>query len=97
MITSRIQRTLGTPSALAVGLLMVVGSLLILLVFQYNWLRHVERVSAFAYRATLHGYLDAVSAEVELFYRDTAERLLEPMRSLRFGARNPPRESASSF
>ena len=77
MITSRIKRTLGTPSALAVGLLMVVGSLLILLVFQYNWLRHVERVSAFAYRATLHGYLDAVSQEVEQFYRGAAERLLE--------------------
>jgi signal transduction histidine kinase len=77
MVTSKIKRTLGTPSALAIGLLMVVASLLVLLVFQYNWLRHVERVSAFAYRATLHGYLDAVSAEVEYFYRSVAERLLE--------------------
>ncbi|MCA9726109.1 MAG: HAMP domain-containing histidine kinase [Candidatus Eisenbacteria bacterium] len=77
MAPSGFRRAFRSPSAMVVGLLMVVASLLVLLLFQYNWLRHVERVSAFAYRATLHGYLDAVSAEVEFYYRGVAERMLE--------------------
>lgn len=50
--------------------------LVILLVYQYAWLRRYERVSNLAYEASIEGALAAVRTEVEQQYRLLGEGLL---------------------
>lgn len=50
--------------------------LVILLVYQYAWLRRYEQVSNLAYEASVEGALAAVRTEVEQHYRELGEDLL---------------------
>lgn len=59
-----------------VGFLAVCAPLLVLLGLQYRYLDTLKRTSAMAHRATLRNYLEAVTTEVQYFYRSTAERAL---------------------
>lgn len=54
----------------------VLAPLLCLLVLQYRWLSTLEKSSAIAREATLQNYLDAVTGEVEYYYRWIGERSL---------------------
>ncbi len=54
----------------------VVAPLLLLLGLQYVWLTKLESVSTIAHRAALNNYLEAVSTEVQYFYRSLGERAL---------------------
>jgi signal transduction histidine kinase len=58
------------------GLAAVAVPLVLLLGLQLKWLSSLERTSAIAERALLSNYIEAVSHEVEYFYRAQAERAL---------------------
>ncbi len=58
------------------GLGAVAIPLALLLGLQLKWLSSLERTSAIAERAWLSNYIEAVSSEVEFFYRAQAERTL---------------------
>ena len=59
-----------------------------LLGLQYKWLTSLQKTSAIAENAWLGNYLEAVSSEVEYFYRKQAERALNVPVSL-FALNNP--------
>jgi signal transduction histidine kinase len=59
-----------------VGFLAAFVPLLVLLGLQYRYLDTLKSTSAIAHRATLTNYLEAVTTEVQYFYRGTAERVL---------------------
>jgi signal transduction histidine kinase len=61
---------------LLIGFLAVLVPLGILLGMQYKWLTSLAKTSAIAEKAWLNNYLEAVSSEVEYFYRKQAERAL---------------------
>lgn len=61
---------------LVVGFLVVLLPLGVLLAMQYKWLVRLQETSAIAETAYLNNYLEAVSSEVEYFYRKHAERSL---------------------
>ena len=48
----------------------------LLVSLQYGWLVRLERTSVVAYEAYLNHYLEAVTNQVEYFYKKTAERAL---------------------
>jgi len=75
-------RRLGKRRALWIGFLAVLLPLAVLLVLQYKWLARLEKTSAIAEKAWLSNYLEAVSNEVEYFYRKEAERGLNLSESL---------------
>jgi signal transduction histidine kinase len=50
--------------------------LVALLGLQYHWMRELERTSAIVEEATLDNYLEALTADVEVFYRTEGERAL---------------------
>ncbi len=56
--------------------LAVVLPMALLLTFQYRWLTSLAETSAIAERAALSNYIEAVSTQVEYFYRRQAERSL---------------------
>ena len=58
------------------GLGAVAIPLALLLGLQLKWLSSLERTSAIAEKAWLSNYIEAVSSEVEFFYRAQAERTL---------------------
>ena len=58
------------------GLVAVAIPLALLLGLQLKWLSSLERTSAIAEKAWLSNYIEAVSSEVEFFYRAQAERTL---------------------
>ncbi len=58
------------------GLGAVAIPLALLLGLQLKWLSRLERTSAIAEKAWLSNYIEAVSSEVEFFYRAQAERTL---------------------
>ena len=58
------------------GAVVAVVPLVLLLRFQYGWLVRLEETSAIANKAYLDHYLEAVTNEVEYFYRKQAERIL---------------------
>jgi len=58
------------------GLAAVAIPLAALLALQLKWLSSLERTSAIAEKASLSNYIEAVSSEVEFFYRAQAERTL---------------------
>ena len=60
--------------ALWIGFFAALVPLAVLLVLQYKWLARLEKTSAIAEKAWLSNYLEAVSSEVEYFYRKQAER-----------------------
>lgn len=70
-----------------VGLVAVMAPLAVLLALQYRWLVELDRTSAVAHRAALANYLEAVTKQVEYFYRTAAERSL----NLSAGAFTPER------
>jgi hypothetical protein len=70
-----VKRLLGRHG-LAVGFVAVLLPLGLLLGFQYRWLLDLEATSAAAERSYLRNYLEGVSARVETFYRQQAERSL---------------------
>ena len=47
-----------------------------LVVLQYHWMRQLERTSAIVGEATLDNYLEAITSDVEVYYRTEAERAL---------------------
>jgi signal transduction histidine kinase len=57
-----------------IGFLAVLLPLTVLLVLQYRWLVRLEKTSAYAEKAWLKNYLEAVSEKVEYTYRKQAER-----------------------
>jgi len=59
-----------------VGFVAVLLPLGLLLAFQYRWLLDLAATSAAAERSYLRNYLEGVSARVETFYRQQAERSL---------------------
>ena len=59
---------------LLIGFLAVLVPLGILLGMQYKWLTSLAETSAIAEKTWLNNYLEAVSSEVEYFYRKQAER-----------------------
>jgi signal transduction histidine kinase len=61
---------------LVVGFTAVLVPVLILLGLQYVWLDRLAEVSAVAHKAALDNYLEAVSTEVQYFYRSVGERAL---------------------
>lgn len=61
---------------LIVGFVAVLVPLGVLLALQYRWLVRLQETSAIAETAYLNNYLEAVSSEVEYFYRKQAERSL---------------------
>jgi len=63
---------------LLVGFVAVALPLLVLLTMQYRWLTRLAKTSATAENAYLENYLEAVSGDVEVFYRKQAERTLNP-------------------
>jgi signal transduction histidine kinase len=69
-----IGRPLRERRALWIGFLAVLAPLAVLLVMQFKWLARLEKTSAIAEKAWLSNYLEAVSSEVEYFYRKQAER-----------------------
>jgi len=58
------------------GLGAVAIPLALLLGLQLKWLSSLERTSAIAEKAWLSNYIEAVSSEIEFFYRTQAERTL---------------------
>jgi signal transduction histidine kinase len=61
---------------LRLSLVAVAIPLALLLGLQLKWLSSLERTSAIAEKAWLSNYIEAVSSEVEFFYRSQAERTL---------------------
>lgn len=61
---------------LLAGFAAVLIPLTVLMVMQYRWLVDLQEKSAIAHEAALNNYLEAVGTEVEYFYRNNAERLL---------------------
>ena len=59
-----------------IAFLVALVPLVVLLLFQYAWLRRYERVSNLAYEASVEGALAAVRTDVEQSYRELGERLL---------------------
>ena len=59
-----------------IGFLAALAPLIVLLGLQYRTLDTLKRTSAIAHRATLKNYLEAVTTEIQYFYRGTAERTL---------------------
>ena len=50
--------------------------LLGLVILQYHWMRQLERTSAIVGEATLDNYLEAITSDVEVYYRTEGERAL---------------------
>jgi signal transduction histidine kinase len=70
--------------ALWIGFLAALAPLAVLLGLQYSWLVDLQETSAVAEKAYLENYLEAISSEVEYFYRAQAERSLNvPVQYLR--------------
>jgi signal transduction histidine kinase len=67
---------------LLVALLTVLAPLVLLVGLQYVWLNDLQEVSAVAHKAALNNYLEAVTTEVQYFYRSAAERALNLPASL---------------
>jgi two-component system phosphate regulon sensor histidine kinase PhoR len=64
-----------------VGFVAVLVPLLVLMALQYRWLVDLQDTSANARKHTLSNYLEAVSTNVEYYYRATAEKALNvPLR-----------------
>ena len=61
---------------LSISLAAVVTPLIVLLALQYVWLANLEKASTIAHKAALNNYLEAVTTEVQYFYRSTGERAL---------------------
>ncbi|MFQ5720257.1 MAG: sensor histidine kinase [Acidobacteriota bacterium] len=59
-----------------VGALIAVIPLALLVKLQHGWLVRLERTSAIAHKAYLTHYLEAVTNDVQFFYRKNAERVL---------------------
>lgn len=57
-----------------IGFLAVLLPLTVLLAMQYGWLVRLEKTSAYAEKAWLKNYLEAVSEKVEYFYRKQAQQ-----------------------
>ena len=66
----------GAFKLLVAGFLAVLIPLAVLMTLQVRWLASLEKTSAIAEKAWLDNYLEAVSSEIELFYRTQAERSL---------------------
>jgi signal transduction histidine kinase len=58
------------------GFAAVLIPLVVLLALQYRWLVKLDRSSKIVHKATLSGFLDSVSKEVEFTYKEKGERLL---------------------
>jgi signal transduction histidine kinase len=80
---------------LLAGFLAVALPLVVLLTMQYRWLTRLAKASAKAENAYLENYLEAVSGDVEIFYRTQAERTLNP--SALLVRRGDPDEAAAYF
>jgi signal transduction histidine kinase len=61
---------------LVISSAVAVVPVVLLLGMQWVWLSRLEAASALAHEAALRSSLEAVGTDVELFYRSTAERLL---------------------
>jgi signal transduction histidine kinase len=59
-----------------IGFTAVLIPLLVLLALQYRSLARLDQTSALVHKAVLNNFLEAVSKEVDYFYRNTAERVL---------------------
>ncbi len=79
-------RSLLARHTLSIGFAVALVPLVVMVAMQYVWLSRLERASALAREATHRGYLETVVAEVERYYRTSAERLLDiPAALLRHG------------
>src|ERR1700710_2717334 len=66
-------------NTLWVGLVAGLVPLIVLLAFQYRWLRELDRFSERAHKAQIDSLLEAVSKNVEYFYTDAGQVLdLQP-------------------
>ncbi len=66
-------------NTLWVGFVAVLVPLIVLLAFQYRWLRELDRFSERAHKAQIDSLLEAVSKNVEYFYTDAGQVLdLQP-------------------
>jgi len=70
-------RTKLRRNALWFGFLAVLVPLTVLLFMQYRWLSDLNDQSIIAYEATVNNYLEAVSRDVEYYYRETAAYYLD--------------------
>jgi signal transduction histidine kinase len=71
----RLARSLGRQT-LWIGFFAVLVPLVVLLGLQYRWMVRLEHTSAMVHKATLSNFLEGVTWEVESFYGNTAERVL---------------------
>ncbi|HEX3554973.1 MAG TPA: HAMP domain-containing sensor histidine kinase [Thermoanaerobaculia bacterium] len=60
-----------------IGFTAILIPLLVLLALQYRSLVRLDQTSALVHKAVLNNFLEAVSSEVDYFYRNNAERLLD--------------------
>ncbi|MFY9823789.1 MAG: HAMP domain-containing sensor histidine kinase [Thermoanaerobaculia bacterium] len=59
-----------------IGFTAILIPLLVLLALQYRSLVRLDQASALVHKAVLNNFLEAVSSEVDYFYRNNAERVL---------------------
>jgi signal transduction histidine kinase len=59
-----------------IGFTAILIPLLVLLALQYRSLVRLDQTSALVHKAVLNNFLEAVSSEVDYFYRNNAERVL---------------------
>ena len=60
-----------------VGFVAVLAPLLVLLALQYRWLTRLEETSATVQKAVLNNLLDSIAKNVDHYYRDSAQRVLD--------------------
>jgi len=69
--------TLPKRHTLWVGFVAVLVPLLVLLALQYRWLARLDETSATVHKAVLNNLLESISQNVDYYYRDSAQRVLD--------------------
>src|SRR5215210_1775460 len=69
--------TLPKRHTLWVGFVAVLVPLLVLLALQYRWLTRLDETSNLVHKAVLNNLLESISQNVDYYYRNSAERVLD--------------------
>jgi len=69
--------TLPKRHTLWVGFVAVLVPLLVLLALQYRWLTRLDETSTLVHKASINNLLESISQNVDYYYRNNAERVLD--------------------